>query len=80
MKTKQVNYAYPHSDIAERYNMPNGGWTVETGKGGYMPWPKEIISAHLTEKEAITAAHNIDLPWCKLWLNCKQNEYNQSKL
>ena len=70
MKTKQVNYAYPHSVIAHKYKMPNGCWTVEIGKGSFLPWPKHIVSIHKTEKEAINAAYIIEMPWSQSWMNC----------
>lgn len=73
MRTKQVNHAYPTSDIAKRYGFPKlGCWIVETGLGSYTPWPKKIVSVWPTEREAITRAHQIDLPWSKCWLNCQQ--------
>ena len=72
MNCKQVNYAYPTSDIAKRYGYYSTGcWVIEVGPGSYTPWPKEIVSVWSTEREAITWANRIDLPWGQCWLNCQ---------
>lgn len=70
MKTKQVNYAYPSSIMANKYNMPDGCWTVEVGNGSYTPWPKAIKSVHKTERSAINTAYAILLPWSRCWMDC----------
>ena len=73
MESKQINYAYPTSDIAQRYGFPNSGcWVIEIGKGSFSPWPKEIVSVWATEREAIEWAHRIDLPWSQCWLDCQK--------
>ena len=73
MKSKQVNYAYQSSDIAQRYEGYHSGcWTVEIGEGSYSPWPVEIVSVHHTELEAINTAHKIELPWSQCWLTCQK--------
>jgi len=72
MKSKQVNYAYPSSEIADKYKKPNGCWTVEIGEGGFAPWPKTIISIHDTEYAAIDAAYFIELFWSQNWLDCAE--------
>ena len=73
MNCKQVNYAYPTSDLACRYGFPhNGCWTIEIGEGSFTPWSKEIVSVWPTERQAIDWAHRIDLPWSQCWINCQQ--------
>ena len=49
MISKQVNYAYPSSTIANQYHMPDGCWTVAVGEGSFSPWPK-VISHRVAEE------------------------------
>ena len=82
MKTKQVDFAYPTSTIANTYKMPNGCWIVEVGEGKYMHESKAIVSAHSQERHAMDAAHNLNIPWSGIWIECahRRQEAYQSQI
>ncbi len=80
MQCKQVNYAYPSSDHAAKYNHGRGCWLVDTGPGSYVPWPVKITAVCDTEREAIAAANKIDLPWGKAWLQCQESFSTSTRL
>jgi len=74
MKTKQVNYAYPTSEAAEYFSCgKTGGWVVEVGESN-MCFPFDTLSIHFSEKDAISAAYEIELPWSFHWLNVAKNQ------
>ena len=70
--TKQVNYAYPTSIHANKYNNGNGVWLVEFGPGAFIPLVIEG-TPYSTEREAVDAAYALDMPWAKCWLSCQQH-------
>jgi len=76
MRTKQVSYAFPTSITADHLEKPDGCWLVECGEGSFMPLV-DLRIAFGTEREAITAAHELPLPWSGMWLQVKHLEYIQ---
>lgn len=71
---KQINYAYPSSDMADKYNRGKGCWFVVQGPGGYMPWPETIVTVCDTERAAIGLAHKgLNIPWGRAWLQCQHD-------
>ena len=61
MKTKHVDYAYPTSGNAKQFGCYNTGcWVVCIDNEAIAPFP--------TERQAIDAAYEIDLPWSFSWL------------
>ena len=69
MKTKRVQYSYPTSPNAEKFNKPTGCWCVEIVNESGIP---KAITAHDTKEAAIIAASALDLKWN--WLQFKYNE------
>lgn len=61
MEIKQVQWAYPTSDLAETLGCPrDGGYCVRIGPDGER---SDIYGLFDTIEEAESAAESVDIPW-----------------
>ena len=71
MQTKQVEYSYPTSPNAEKFNMSGTGcYTVELVSGTNRP---VALSGHKTLAGAMTAARQLKQDWRPLWLRYRKD-------
>jgi len=65
---KSVNYSYPTSPNADKYNKGNAGYTVSLSNNVQ---PPKTLAGYLTKEEALIHARKLPNPWCPAYLKYK---------